>query len=219
MVIRTLDDARAIAGSLSEPGKMPGHAYSIPAELCKRGAKLAQFPNSICSQCYALKHRYVWDQTQQAMWGRYLSLDHPQWVEAMVFMIRHVGDEYFRWHDSGDLQSPAHLEKIQEIAEAIPKTQFWLPTRELKILKTVQPTAQNLVIRYSDVHIGDYRPRKDWLLKSGVSPKALKSEWAERVATNTNEFWHCPAPLQGNSCGNCRACWNPEVEYVTYLEH
>jgi len=26
----------------------------------------------------------------------------------------------------------------------------------------------------------------------------------------------CPAHAQGNTCGPCRACWNPQVKIVSY---
>jgi len=28
--------------------------------------------------------------------------------------------------------------------------------------------------------------------------------------------YDCPAPDQGNECGECRACWDPEVKNVAY---
>jgi hypothetical protein len=27
---------------------------------------------------------------------------------------------------------------------------------------------------------------------------------------------HCPAARQGNTCGRCRACWNPQVKIVDF---
>jgi len=29
----------------------------------------------------------------------------------------------------------------------------------------------------------------------------------------------CPAPTQGNQCGDCRACWAPAVRHVSYHQH
>ena len=29
----------------------------------------------------------------------------------------------------------------------------------------------------------------------------------------------CPAPHQGNSCGDCRNCWNPEIKTIKYGKH
>ena len=55
------------------------------------------------------------------------SLDHPQWVQAMVVLIDK--QPWFRWHDSGDIQSLEHLEKIFEVCRLTPETSHWLPTR------------------------------------------------------------------------------------------
>jgi hypothetical protein len=37
------------------------------------------------------------------------------------------------------------------------------------------------------------------------------------VGANTGHA--CPARLQGNACGACRACWNPNVKSVDYPLH
>ena len=39
---------------------------------------------------------------------RLQALKDPQWVDAMVTLI--TGETWFRWHDSGDLQGPEHLQ-------------------------------------------------------------------------------------------------------------
>jgi hypothetical protein len=36
-------EALQITGSLSNPSKMPGKAYGLPAKECKTGSKLAKF--------------------------------------------------------------------------------------------------------------------------------------------------------------------------------
>jgi hypothetical protein len=197
---------------------MPGYAYSIPASTCIRGAVLREIPGSVCFGCYAFKHRYTWNSVQQAMWERYVSLEHPQWVEAMVFMIRHAGEPYFRWHDSGDLQSVEHLQNIIQIAYELPEVKFWLPTRELGIIKQAKDIPPNLIIRYSDQMIGK-QTKNSWPLKSGVSPKSFKRAWNQLVRENNSKYWHCPAHLQDNKCGSCRACWDTGVKYISYLEH
>ena len=106
-------EARQITGGLSAPSKMPGPAYNLPASMCLTGAKLVQIPGSVCAGCYALKGRYRFNNVQQALERRAASLKHPDWVKAMVALIS--GHEYFRWHDSGDIQSVEHLKKIFEV--------------------------------------------------------------------------------------------------------
>ena len=52
---------------LSNPSKMPGTCFSIPAQHCVTGSVLAKIPGSVCHDCYALKGAYIWPQVQNAM--------------------------------------------------------------------------------------------------------------------------------------------------------
>ena len=106
-------EAKIITGGLSKPSKMPGHAYNLPAWRCKTGVKLQAVKGSVCAGCYAMKGRYRFKNVKDALQRRMDSLDHPQWVQAMVVLIDK--QPWFRWHDSGDLQSLDHLNKIFEV--------------------------------------------------------------------------------------------------------
>jgi hypothetical protein len=48
-------------GGLSQPSKMPGYGYSLPAEYCITGTHLAAIRGTICSKCYGFRGNYVWD--------------------------------------------------------------------------------------------------------------------------------------------------------------
>ena len=130
-------EAERITGGLSLPSKMPGPAYNLPAQACITGAKLVKIPGSVCAGCYALKGRYNFRNVRLALARRLESLKHPQWVFAMTVLIK--GEEVFRWHDSGDLQSVQHLKNIFEVCNKTPETSHWLPTREAKFLKLMDP--------------------------------------------------------------------------------
>ena len=121
-------EAREITGGLSKPSKMPGPAHNLPAVACKTGAKLVKIPGSVCAGCYALKGRYRFKNVQAALNRRLQALEDPRWVDAMVVVI--TGEKYFRWHDSGDIQSLKHLENIFEVCKRTPGTSHWMPTRE-----------------------------------------------------------------------------------------
>ncbi len=108
-------EARKITGGLSAPSKMPGPAYNLPAWQCVTGAKLVKVPGSVCHGCYALKGRYRFSNVRMALARRLESLKHPRWVEAMTVLIK--GEPWFRWHDSGDLQSAWHLKQIFEVCK------------------------------------------------------------------------------------------------------
>jgi hypothetical protein len=134
----------------------------------------------------------------------------PRWIDAMVFLIKHYNEGYFRWHDSGDLQSIAHLEMIAHVAKRTPHTTHWLPTREYGIVRDwlkLCKKPKNLNIRLS-AHMID-GPLPEWGFKLGCTVSGV---------TSSDDFT-CPAPFQGNNCGDCRACWDPKVKVVTYHKH
>ena len=194
-------EAKAITGGLRLPSKMPGPAYNLPAQACITGAKLVQIPGSVCAGCYALKGRYRFSNVRLAPARRLESLKHPQWVFAMTVLIK--GEEVFRWHDSGDLQSSWHLKRIFEVCEATPETSHWLPTREAKFLPlNTDSIPKNLTIRFSS-HMINQKPVKFW-------------PWTSTVSTGS---FTCPASKQGNECKSCRNCWSREVANVSYPKH
>ena len=195
-------EAREITGGLSKPSKMPGPAYNLPATQCITGAKRVKVPGSVCHGCYALKGRYRFSNVRMALARRLESLKHPGWVEAMTVLIK--GEPWCRWHDSGDLQSAWHLKQIFEVCNRTPDTMHWLPTREARILNLMDPDIipPNLIIRMSS-HMIDQQPVKFW-------------PWTSTVSTKSKT---CPAQDQGNSCKDCRACWDRNVKNVTYPKH
>ena len=195
-------EARKITGGLSAPSKMPGPAYNLPATACITGAKLVKVPGSVCAGCYALKGRYRFTNVQQALRRRLESLDKPYWIHAMVVLIDKA--PYFRWHDSGDLQGAWHLKNIFEVCKRTPDTMHWLPTRETRMLKLMDPdiVPPNLIIRLSG-HMINGKNSTFW-------------PWTSTVST---EGKTCPAQDQGNQCRDCRACWDRTISNVTYPKH
>ena len=198
-------EAKEITGGLSAPGKMPEGSYNLPASACQTGAKLRQIPGTPCWGCYAFKGRYNFPNVKDALSRRLKSLGDPQWVRAMVVLIK--GKKHFRWHDSGDLQGPEHLKKIFEVCKRTPETQHWLPTQERKLLQFLDPDIipTNLIIRLSNAK-NDTKPGNAW------------THWST-VVTQPREGHVCPAPEQGNECGSCRACWSKDVEEIQYKLH
>ena len=201
-----LKEAKEITGGLSSPSKMPGYAYNLPAWRCATGVKLQAVPGSVCAGCYAMKGRYRFRNVKDALNRRLNSLHHPQWVEAMTTLVAWYSRKvpWFRWHDSGDLQGPDHLNNIFEVCTATPAVQHWMPTREVKLLKGIQPEVvpKNLIIRVSS-HMIDQGPVNSWPHTSTVV-RAGKT---------------CPAQDQGNACGSCRQCWNKDINNIAYPKH
>ena len=206
----TTKDAVQIAGTLSNPSKMPGYAYGLPAEKCITGSKLAKVQGSVCASCYALKGMYKRFSrvVKPAQFKRLKSLKDPQWVDAIVQLIGSKKCTFFRWHDSGDIQSVSHLSKISEVASMLPLVKFWLPTRERSIvkayLKAHGPFPSNLIVRIS-AHMVDTLPSTD-LTGQGSAVHSTKP---------AKEAFSCPARKQNNYCLDCRMCWTrqPLVSY------
>lgn len=207
MPFATLKEAEAVAGKLGKPSKMPGYAYGIPARACPIGAVLVKLQGSVCSGCYALKGRYVFPNVLGAQQKRLDSLKDPRWVDALVYMITRRNCDYFRWHDSGDIQGLWHLENIVEVARQCPDTKFWIPTRETKVVKQYLQQhgafPPNLVVRVSGAMI------------DGPPPPGFTN--TSTVTTSGSPT--CPAYRQGGVCGACRACWDPQVGNVSYPKH
>ena len=204
-------EATKITGGLSKPNKMPGPSINLPAVACITGAKLVKVKGSTCSGCYALKGRYRFKNVRDAMQRRLSKLHDPRWIDAMVTLIngRHwqKPQPVFRWHDSGDLQSVQHLKNIFEVCQRPPDTSPWLPTRESRFLKLMDPdvVTKNLKIVLSD-HMNDQQVTPSWWpYTSGVS--------------TDHKSVTCPASKQGNKCLDCRKCWDRNTKRVIYGKH
>jgi len=195
-------EAWTLVGGLSKPSKMPGWSIGIPAKECKTGSKLRLIPNSVCSECYALKNCYVFKVVQEAQYKRLEAIQHPDWVLAMATLINSKKPDVFRWHDSGDVQDVQHLEKIFEVCKLTPSKRHWMPTREAWIKDHMHMAPANLVVRFSSPMV-DQGPVKSWANTSTVSTKSRS----------------CPAPDNNNECGSCRACWDPLVKNIEYGKH
>ena len=193
-------EAEEITGGLSAPGKMPEGSFNLPASACETGQKLAKIPGTPCYKCYAdNRGRYRFPNVKDALQRRLDRLTPPQWVDAMVVLIK--GKKHFRWHDSGDIQSAWHLKNIFEVCKRTPDTKHWLPTQERKYLP-LGSYPDNLVIRLSNA-------------KNNTAPGNAWSHWSTVVDAGGD----CPASKQDNKCGTCRRCWSREVKHVTYPKH
>lgn len=223
MRVIPIAQAAAIVGGMSQTSKMPCKSYSLPTAACHTGARMAEIPGSICSSCYATRGNYRTyaasiEPGQVARLGEILAaLECPDtaslWVDAMVSLIG--ADPFFRWHDSGDLQSAGHLELIARVARATPKTRHWLPTREYGMVKEWLAAGNtvpvNLTIRLSAMYAD--RPVIVPASLQGI-PGIAVSEVHRNEPARVRE---CPAPLQGGRCDTCRACWTDAP--VSYRFH
>ncbi|MCI0457803.1 MAG: hypothetical protein L0Z62_12615 [Gemmataceae bacterium] len=199
--------AERITGGLSFPSKMPCPAWGISAARCRIGQILARREGTVCRDCYAMGGRYAFSAVQAKLEERYRGLFHPLWTPAMAFLINYYCDRYFRLFDSGDLQGVNHLRNIITVARHTPEVLIWLPTREYEVVRAcAAELPPNLTVRVS-AHQVDGGPPSWWPATSTV------------VNSTEPEDGVCPAPEQGGNCGECRACWNPDVPNVAYRLH
>ena len=200
-----------LIGGLSDTSKMPGLSFGLPTANCITGEKLAKVPDSICSKCYAKKGFYKTyaHSVIPAQERRLAALNDPLWVEAMVVSLKR--ENWFRWFDSGDLQSLEMLFGIVEIARRTPHCMHWVATRERQFVRSFlmhNTVPDNLCIRVSATFVDvPVKPIK------GVNCGNVHSKDARPTG------YECPAPKQNGRCETCRACWDKSVAVVSYKEH
>ena len=206
--IKSIKEAELIMGGLTTTNKMPSLSLSLPAKECNKGSKLRKIKGSVCFDCYAMKGCYSWRPVQQAQYKRLKALAHPQWVDAMVYLInnkkRVIDSGVFRWHDSGDIQSLEHFENILKVVKATPHVKHWLPTKESQLIKTYKGSIpDNLIIRLSG---------------SMIDGKEPNYNHTSTVTTN-KDIATCRAFENAGKCGDCRKCWDKSVKTVSYYKH
>ncbi len=205
-----------IVGGLSRPSKMPCYAWGIPAQTCITGSKLAQVEGSVCQSCYALKGYFRTHRVQRAYQRRLDRSTDLRWVEAMIKLVywqtAETGVPYFRWFDSGDLQSVEMLRTICAVAVDTPEIKHWLPTREHRIVEAYledETLPSNLVVRVSAALI-DGQPAHTLGLPTSTVHSSTPPAGSIVCAARHRE------PV---ACGECRACWSKEAETVSYPLH
>mgnify|MGYP003563531920 CR=1 FL=1 len=208
------DQAWQITGGLSKTTKMPCLSWSIPASHCHTGKTLAPEKDSVCHGCYARKGNYAWPRVRQATEKRLAKTTHPDWEEAMAALIHWQANKnnqpFFRWFDSGDLQSRRMLEQIVAVVTATPDVQHWLPTKEHGLVRAFlkhEELPENLTLRLSAHYVDAEPPTLDL-------PTSTVHRYQPAIG------YACPAyERQQPACGACRACWDPGVANVSYRYH
>ena len=246
----TLKAAREIAGSTScRNTKMPGGSFAVSAFACKVGDKLAKIEGSTCHKCYARKLENMRPSVAQGWTANtrkavdLIARDPDQWVAAMVKQVerdaRVTGQPYFRWFDSGDLQSVEMLSAICQVAVMTPDVRHWLPTREAGMVKRYRKAGgyvpSNLIIRVSATMVDDApiaaHEHTSTVHRKGSQPHGHACPANRTHAAPDGSFEVIPpetfkalkrsekSAYDLGHCGNCRACWSAEVPNVSYGLH
>jgi hypothetical protein len=201
--------------ALGAASKMPGKTYGLPAAECITGTKLRSQAGSVCEHCYAFERgQYRYRTVIECQYRRLESITRPLWADALAELIRRSGERFFRLHDAGDIQGIEHLAAICRVARLCPDVKFWLPTREYRIVgeyrKSGRRIPANLTIRMSGHTLGGRAPK----FPAPLTVSTVHSDAATYPGAHI-----CPAPLQDNNCGDCRACWDRSVPHVSYHAH
>jgi hypothetical protein len=247
MFIRTLKEAKEIAGNLGQPDKMPQYAYGLPANegsyvegICKErgwpvppknasgtygcgiGSKLSKCPDSPCFNCYADERgNYTWPSVHINRTKHAVAVHHPMWKYAMHKLIKHYvdpSDPHFRWLDSGDVVNEQMLLDIIWLAEQLPRIKFWLPTQERKIVWTVLHNRG--LIPLPDnlcIRISSTTKNKHYV-PIGDYFLTVRGKLCSSSVSTTGDH-DCPSEQYNNTCGRCRLCWDTSHLHTIYKEH
>lgn len=222
--------AKEIVGGLSNPSKMPCKSYSLPAAKCNVGSKLRDVSGSTCSGCYARTGCYQFASTITATTRRYHVVTAcmstrelaVMWATAMSVAIGRT--KYFRWHDAGDVQSFQHLSAICMVADLRPDVEFWLPTREYRIvreyLRSQGRFPTNLCVRISAPMRDEAAPQiadETELVTLDGSTGYLPTSGVHDTCPPMGTA--CDAYTRQGECGDCRKCWNPRFAHISYPRH
>ena len=213
-------EAKEAANISKGNSKMPGSTFATDSFACRVGSKLAKLKGSVCESCYARRIQKLrptvnigWKANYEKA-TRLLAHAPEKWIAACAFQINRIamqtGEKYHRWFDSGDLDSVDMLRAICSVADQTPAIKHWLPTREIGIVLEYARAGgivpSNLIIRVSSPMIGD-------------KPLSLANTSTVHREGQESYGHKCPAPTQGNNCGDCRACWNPAIKNISYTKH
>lgn len=229
----TIRHAESRVGTIGFPSKMPGTSFGIPARHCGVGSKLHEVADSVCSDCYALKGRYVFESVVKSQDARFERLGDPEWRESMTFLLRRyhglldaaVHSEitdpgWHRWHDSGDIQSESHLDDIVAVCVATPEIKHWLPTKEIGLLARWLKARHGVALE----QMNDVLPPNLCIRVSGSMIDGPATSRAPNTSTVHRDSApargeRCTAPDTEGKCGPCRKCWDKTHRNTSYHVH
>lgn len=173
----------------------------------------------VCQSCYATKGMYRFPVVKAARQENQKDYHRDDWVADMVKEVSKY--DYFRWFDSGDIETPELAIKIGAVIVGTPNTKHWLPTRSDKvrsindkpILKwRTSKLLNNVVVRPSADNIGlnnNERP--------GVNSYVIRD--TDLFEAKRQGIFVCPVTTDKNrtSCDTCTTCYTDAK--VAYLVH
>jgi len=198
---------------LSKPSKMPCPTWSLQAwDTCPGSRNLDGSAVDACKICYATQGFYHMPDAKKIRAFNKEDWKRSDWVYDM---IQAIGDnKYFRWFDSGDIYSYDLAVKIWKVVRNTPDTQHWIPTRAYKdpairiVLMNIA-SLPNACVRLSSDSIMGERVSLDGFNDSSILP-----DYGDKEGKNI-----CMAYTRGGKCGDCRDCWNKDIQTIFYVAH
>tara|TARA_Y100001951_G_scaffold70967_1_gene57908 strand:+ start:945 stop:1403 length:459 start_codon:yes stop_codon:yes gene_type:complete len=143
-----------------------------------------------------------------------LTLEFMQSKEFITVMVELLQKEkFFRWFDSGDIQDLDMANNILNICEQTPHCKHWIPTKEYKDWKTIlrsRSLPSNVALRFS-TPMNDTPPLENAPLTTTVFTT---------VGSLGMRGFICEASQKDKyECGDCRACWDTNINNVAYAKH
>lgn len=203
-------------------GKRVG-SWSLPAGDSCPGAKGAE----VCEGCYAKKGMYRFPVVKNVREYNKADYHKDDWVSRMIKEVSKY--DYFRWFDSGDIESPELADKIRVVIDRTIYTKHWLPTRSDKvgsIFKMLERAASirniNTRIPLSNFVNVSLRPSADNIgfkeERPGVNSYVIRPE--DLFEAKKRQIFVCPVSLPGStqkSCDTCTHCYTDKP--VAYVLH
>ena len=170
----------------------------------------------VCDGCYALKGMYRFPVVKDARSYNQSDYKKDDWTFRMISKVNKL--DYFRWFDSGDVETRELADKIHTVIQGTPSVQHWLPTRSDKIAKISSGIKNiellpNVAVRRSADNIGLTKPER-----LGVNSYVIKPD--DIANAKLLGITVCPVTLPGStqkSCDLCTLCYTSSS--VAYLLH
>ena len=197
---------------LSKTSKLGTFSWSLAAFDTCPGAKLGNGEvAAACQGCYARGGFYRFGAAKRVRAENQIDWKRDGWVTDMVKSL--AKQTHFRWFDSGDMYTLELAEKIYSVMVATPHVKHWLPTRMVKFAKFAEVIGKmraldNVMVRFSsDSVTGEFI--------AGVHGSVIVPA-ADEAPEST---FVCGAYTRGGKCGDCRACYDKNVDVIAYPAH
>jgi hypothetical protein len=206
-------------------GKKVG-SWSLPAGSSCPGSKDAE----VCKSCYAKKGMYRFPTVKDVREYNKIDYHKDDWVDRMVAKVSKF--DYFRWFDSGDIETPELAAKIRLVIHRTKNVKHWLPTRSDKVLNinnileggtydkatesawvSMSIEFNNTALRFSADNIGLDKPER-----LGVNSYVIRP--ADLFEAKRRGIYLCPVTAPGStqkSCDTCTMCYTDAP--VAYMVH